>query len=120
MADNLSKSLQSSTTSATEGQSVMNMTVVTLQSIRSEESFHLIWQRIEQKRQRLECEISEPIMPRKRRAPTRYEVGTTIPTEGRSVEEYYRHIYYEVIDHAIQAIKSRFNQDGCKIRRVTL
>ena len=39
MADNLSAALQGSTVSASEGQILMSMTLTTLESIRSEESF---------------------------------------------------------------------------------
>ena len=39
MADNLSAALQGSTVSASEGQNLMSMTLTTLESIRSEESF---------------------------------------------------------------------------------
>lgn len=61
MADNLSAALQGSTVSATDGQSLMRMTVTTLESIRSEESFTLFWQRTEQRRQQLG--VPEPNLP---------------------------------------------------------
>ena len=48
MADDLSKVLQASTISATEGQRLSNMTVSTLQIIRSEEDFNMFWQRVEE------------------------------------------------------------------------
>ena len=41
MADNLSASLQGSSVSTNEGQNLMSMTVTTLESIRSEDSFRL-------------------------------------------------------------------------------
>ena len=44
MADNLSKAMQGSIVSATEGQNFMKMTTKSLQSIRLDESFHLFWQ----------------------------------------------------------------------------
>ena len=51
MSDNLSKALQSSSISASEGQSLMKMTLVAFQAIRSEDSFSVFWQTIERKRQ---------------------------------------------------------------------
>ena len=110
MADNLSAALQGSTVSASEGQSLMHMTVTTLQSIRSDDSFTLFWETIEKKRQ--ECGVDEPYLPRQRKAPRRYEVGSSVPDVQSSVEGFYRQTYYEVIDHVIQAIRLRFDQDG--------
>ena len=45
-SDNLSRTLQSSTMSAAEGQKVAAMTVATLQSIRLDDNFDLFWKRI--------------------------------------------------------------------------
>ena len=49
MADNLSNALQESTISASDGQSLMNMTVAFIQSMRSEEPFTSFWQTVETK-----------------------------------------------------------------------
>ena len=51
MSDNLSKALQGSSISASEGQSLMKMTLVAFQAIRSEDSFSVFWKTIERKRQ---------------------------------------------------------------------
>lgn len=74
-ADNLSSTLQGSTVSASEGQSVMKMTLTALQSIRSDEAFALFWKVVEQKR--LLVDVDEPKLPRQRKVPRRYEVGTS-------------------------------------------
>ena len=42
-SDNLSKTLQSYTMSAAEGQRIANMTVTTLESLRTDENFELFW-----------------------------------------------------------------------------
>lgn len=86
------------------------MTVTTLESIRSDESFTLFWQRTEQKRQQFE--VAEPSLPRQRKVPRRYEVGSSIPDAQPSAEDFYRRMYYEVVDCVVQAIRSRFDQDG--------
>ena len=44
-SDNLSKTLQSSTMSAAEGQRIANMTVTTLESLRTDENFELFWKK---------------------------------------------------------------------------
>lgn len=112
MADNLSAALQGSTVSATEGQNLMRMTLAALESIRSEESNELFWQKIEQRRQ--ELEIAEPNLPRQRKVHRRYDIGSSASEITTSVEAFYRQTYYEVVDYVIQAIRSRFDQDGYK------
>lgn len=57
--------------SANEGQSVMKMTMLTLGTMRSEESFQLFWTRTEQKRQQLRVEA--PQLPRPRKVPRRLQ-----------------------------------------------
>lgn len=93
MADNLSASLQGSSVSASEGQNLMCMTVTTLESVRSEESFALFWCKTEQRRQQFG--VAEPNLPRKRKVPRRLEVGLSAPETQVSIEEYYRRIYYK-------------------------
>ena len=113
MADNLSSSLQASNMSANEGQSIMKMTILTLQGMRSEECFLLFWERTEKKRQELGVEA--PQLPRQRKVPRRLEVGTSIPDAEKSVEDLYRKTYYEVIDFVLHAIRSIFDQKGYRI-----
>ena len=110
MADNLSSSLQASNMSASEGQSIMKMTILTLEGMRSEECFLLFWERTEKKRQ--ELGVDAPQLPRQRKVPRRLEVGTSIPEAEKSVEDLYMKTYYEVIDFVLHAIRSRFDQKG--------
>ena len=102
MADNLSAALQGSSVSASDGQRLMSVTVTTLESIRSEESFTLFWQKTEQRRQQFG--ILEPTLPRQRKVPRRSELGSSIFEAQTSVEVFYRQTYYEVIDYVVQAI----------------
>ena len=53
------------------------MTVTTLQSIRNDECYGLFWQKMERARQPLDVEA--PKLPRKRRAPRRYDDGIAEP-----------------------------------------
>ena len=62
IADNLSLSQQASNMSANEGQSIMKMTILTLEGMRSEECFLLFWEKTEKKKQELEVEA--PQLPR--------------------------------------------------------
>ena len=108
--DNLSKTLQHTTFSAAEGQQLVKMTITTLQSIRSEEMFKLFWQKIIIQANALN--IEESTLPRVRKAPRRYEVGSSSGVSPSSPENHYRTIYYEFIDTIIACIGDRFKQEG--------
>ncbi len=114
MADNLSSTLRGSKVSACDGQSVVKMTFTALQTIRSDEGFSLFWKLVEQKQ--LKLDVDEPKLPRQRKVPRRYEVGSSIPDQSHqtSVQDMYKHTYFEVIDYVMQAITSKFDQKGYK------
>ena len=112
-SDNLSKTLQASSMSAAEGQKVADMTISTLQSIRSDENFQLFWSLINKKASSLD--IDEPVLPRQRKRPRRYEDGSSEGDFPESVESLYRHTYYEALDLIVSGIKARFDQSGYKL-----
>ena len=87
------------------------LTVDTLQSLglRNDESFNAFYDVILVKTKELES-LSDPVLPRKRRAPSRYEVGTGKPLYPNTALDFYRSIFYEALDTIISAIKERFNQ----------
>ncbi|CAB3991856.1 Hypothetical predicted protein [Paramuricea clavata] len=58
-------------------------------------------------------DISEPKVPRKRKAPARYEVGRE-PWYTETSEDLYRKIYYEALDLIVSAINERFDQPSFK------
>ena len=107
--DNLSKTLQSPSLSAAEGQKLANLTCRTLEKIRNDECFDLFWQRTLQLQR--ELEVQDPTLPRRRKAPRRYETGS----EGHvhaSPKELYRMEYFSVLDLVVNYIKDRFHQPG--------
>jgi len=53
-----------------------------------------------------------PVLPRKRRAPQQYEVGSAEGSNCTTVEDHYHHQYFEVLDITIASITSRFEQPG--------
>ena len=113
MVNNLSRSLQSKTLSACKGQKLVNITLATLQSIRSDQCFDLFWQYVESRQSIVD--VSPPELPRRRKVPHRFEVGET-PTEyPASAKDYFRKLYFEGIDLIIAATKSRFDQQGFRI-----
>ena len=91
-SDNLSKTLQHTFMSATEGQSVSAMTVSTLKLIRSDEQFEAFWALVTLKAKGLE--IGEPVLPQKRKQPVRYEDGQAEPYFPESPKALYRSAYF--------------------------
>ena len=87
-SDNLSKTLQHTFMSAVEGQSVCAMTVATMRVMRSDEQFEMFWNLINLKAKALE--LSEPLLPRKRKWPRRYEEGEVEPYFPDSQKSLYR------------------------------
>lgn len=110
ITDNLSKSLQTESMSAAEGQALAMLTVKTLEKMRNEDDYKLFFERLEILRAHTDTE--EPCVPRRKRAPRRIEIGEGPGYHSASVEEHYRAQYYEVLDLAISSIKDRFDQPG--------
>ena len=56
--------------------------------------------------------VSDPSLPRKRRAPQRFEDGSSAGYFHPTAEDHYRQIFFEAVDHVVQAIRNRFDQPG--------
>ena len=112
-ADNLSKTLQSSSISAAGGQKVSGLTLRTLEGIRSDDHFDLFWKLVLLKSRNLD--ISEPQLPRKRKVPKRFEVGEGEVHFPATVEEHYRRYYFEALDLTINCVRQRFDQPGYRM-----
>ncbi len=72
-SDNLSRALQRKDISASEGQLIAKKTVITIQSIRTDECFQLFWDKVLKMTEGKG--INGPVLPRKRKRPKRYEDG---------------------------------------------
>ncbi len=59
-----------------------------------------------------DIEVNDPVMPRKRRVPQRYEM---VLHNQNIMIKHLRRIYFEVLDLLIQAIEARFDQQDYKI-----
>ena len=112
-SDNLSRTLQLSNISAAEGQSVAKLSLQTLTTLRTEGAFALFWSTTIRKTENLD--VSDPVLPRKRRAPRDREIGTGDSAFAESVQDHYRRIYYEALDLIVNCITSRFQQTGYKV-----
>ena len=73
LTDNLSKSLQKSTISASEVQEIAALTIKTLESFRNDESFFLFFELVKQSAKH--TGTNDPIFPRRKKAPQRFEIG---------------------------------------------
>ena len=115
ITDNLSRTLQKQTMSAAEGQAVAELMVCTLKAMRTDASFTLFFDLVDRF-----CELigaNPPVLPRKRRAPERFEVGSAEGFHSPKVEDHYRRQYYEALDIAIASITDLFEQSGYQMYR---
>lgn len=101
--DNLSKALQKTKMSAVSGQRVANLTKQVRQKIK------LFYDTVVTKSKK-HPSISEPALPRKKPAPSRFEIGKGPPWYPTTPQEHYRRVYFEAIDLMVNAIDNRFNQ----------
>ena len=117
--DNLSKALPSKTSPAIAALRLDLLTKDTLMSLRSDENFKMFCDVVSRKAS-LHPQIEQPTLPRKRNQPN-YSILTYV--EGYlsaeshhpvTVEDYYRLLYFEVIDSIVQALMSRFQQPSFK------
>ena len=111
--DNLSKTLQDGHISASEGQAVSSLTVKTLEKMRSNDHFNLLWETVTHKANALE--VSEPSLPRRRQRPSRCESGSATPEFVDNAQDYFHQIYFNAIDTVTACMKRRFDQPGHKI-----
>ena len=108
---NLSKSLQSETISAAEGQEIANHSVKVLKSCRNDHSFDTFWMSLQSKKE--QYDISEPELKRKKKRPSRIEDNNTHYFPSSPVDMY-RAIYNQALDDVTNGIESRFNQQDWK------
>ena len=59
--------------------------------------------------------VNELALPRKRKALTRYEVGSSVGHHPGTPKEYFRQHYFECLDTVVSCIRDRFNQPGYKV-----
>lgn len=116
ITDNLSKTLQKQSLSATEGQEVVHLTLQTLQNMRNTDSFDLLFSLVEKVRQQTDSD--KPVLPRKRKAPKHLEVGSAEGFHCASVQEHYCQLYFEAFDLVIAGIIDHFDQPQYVIYKI--
>ena len=90
--DNLSRTLQHKELSAAEAQTIAGLSVQALQAMRNKDSFQLLWELAQHTASQFD--VQEPTLPRKRKAPQCYEVGTAVAEFPDSYASYYQRIYF--------------------------
>lgn len=108
-SDNLSKTLQATKMSASEGQRCANMTVKTLTGFRN--NFGMFWEKVTADAQTLN--VGEPDKPRPRTCPRRLDIGNASTAfHPETAEDHFRVIYVEAVDSITSCITDRFDQPG--------
>ena len=118
ITDNLSMTLQKESMSAAEAQEIAQLTVDTLKGMRNDDAFKLFFQLVESICERTNTE--EAILPRKRKAPRRLEVGEGEGHHSATVEEHYRQKYFEALDLAINGIQEIQSTWLCYLQTVRI
>ena len=95
--------------SAVSGQRNAELTKRALQSIRTDDCFQAFYESIIRKKEAFPA-VAEPVLPRKRRVPVRFEIGTASGSFPETEQDQYRRIYFEALDLIVEAINERFNQ----------
>ena len=112
--DTLSETLQKAGMSATSGKHNAKLTKDALKKMRNDDCFATFYQTVLRKKQ-LHVSITEPEVPRNKRAPGRFEVGTGMPFfPVTAPEQVYRRIYFEAQDLIVSSIEERFDQPSFK------
>ena len=109
-SDNLSRTLQKSDISAAEGQGVVELVVTTLQHLRTDDNYHLFWQKVS--RQADHFGIPEAQLPRRRKTPKQYPTVQSEADHPTTPQDHFKYIYFEALDLIINCIKRRFDQPG--------
>ncbi len=92
-------------------------TVITIQSIRTDECFQLFWDKVLKMTEGKG--INDPVLPRKRKHPKRYE-DCEAANEYETPFLMYRRIYYEALDWLTTSISTRFDQPGYRLSCIWL
>ncbi len=109
ITDNVSVSLQAESMSAADGQDIAEKTIQTLKDMKvivCLSCFGRMWSAFKNE------QINEPLLPQKRKAPKRLEIGDGECYFSATVEDHYRQIYFEALDLAVTSIQDRFDQPG--------
>jgi hypothetical protein len=109
VTDRLSKVLQSAEISVCEGKAAAETVVKQIRSWRCEEHFSQLWENANVMSTELDNEPSQ--LPRPKRLPKRLDEGSATTTFDKP-EDYFRTIYFNILDEATGCIENRFTCKG--------
>ncbi len=92
---------------------ITNLLLLFLQSIRSDDNFKLFFEHSTKEAKTLD--IEQPVLPRKRKIPRRFDSNNDSGTITATPEEYYRAIYLETLDNGDKLYQRQIRSDGYKI-----
>ena len=119
LTDYLSKALQSEKVSVVSSQNMASLNLKTLQNMRTQEDFELFFNLVTKQDEKLL--VDELHLKRKRKVPKysilQYFNGQETTSEAHhpaTVEDEFRQIYFDALDHITNVIKETFNQPSFK------
>lgn len=107
ITDLLATQLQTKESSCSNAHSSTQMTIDCLSAIRTESKFTAFYEEVCASAEDLQCD--EPKLPRKRKAPRRYDDGST-PHIFEDCTSYFRQQYFEAIDFVVRDLQQRIHQ----------
>ena len=111
--EELSATLQAKSASCGDATAAVDICLKTLQKLRSEESFSGFFEEVTTEARQF-CD--EPHLPRQRQPPRRIDGGA----QGHVFEtaaDFYRQQFFETVDHIVQNIQARFDQESFGLPR---
>ena len=110
LTDYFSKAIQAKRVFAFEAKKYVAVTVAGLKDIRSDSEFKDIWQEVNRKA--AELNIDEPTLPRRRKAPKRFDQANATTHADHTPEDFYRRQYFDVVDTLTGEIEHRFQSES--------
>ena len=105
---------------AVTGQRIAALTLTTIERMRNEADFNLLFQTLRKKASDLDLE--DAMLPRKKNPPNYSRLhllddhrDQADPFYPSSIEEHFWVVYYQVIDSITRAIKDRFDQPSFQL-----
>lgn len=113
LTDRLSRALQAKRVFAVEAKKYVAVMVASLKELRNDSNFDEFWSGVKQNADKLD--VDEPVLPRKRKAPTCLDPTPSTAHADNTPEDLYRRLYYEVIDTLLGEIEKRFDSDSFEL-----
>ncbi|XP_014678241.1 PREDICTED: zinc finger MYM-type protein 1-like [Priapulus caudatus] len=113
LLESLNRAMQSRSYTISNAVAAMKITYEGLSGMRSEETFHDLFNACIERCEELDLEA--PKLPRVHRRPRRFETGDAPDHVFETAEEHYRVQYMKFIDTAMAALKRRYDQPGIQM-----